>query len=140
MLAVAACGPTVVPAGQAGAASPQVAATAAPTIVYQMVQLRTRTPTPGPVTAVPTATFVPLVTPSAVARTPAANTGDSIPRITVQAAKASLDGGAAVLVDVRTAAAYQQGHAAGAISIPSTEVADRYTELPADKQLILYCA
>lgn len=118
-------------------------ATSAPTINYQMVQVKTRTPTPGPVTPKPTATLVPLITPSAVVgQTPAAAAASaaSIPRISLQAAKASLDSGAAVLVDVRTAAAYQQKHAAGAISMPSNEVANRYKELPTDKQIILYCA
>lgn len=120
------------------------AATSIPTISYQMVQVKTRTPTPGPVTPKPTATFVPLITPSpaAVGQTPAATAGSaaSIARISIQAAKASLDAGTAVLVDVRTAAAYQQSHATGAISIPSNEIATRYQELPADKQIILYCA
>ncbi len=115
-----------------------------PTISYQMVQVKTRTPTPGPVTPKPTATFVPLITPSAVVvgQTPAATAGSaaSVTRISVQAARASLDAGTAVLVDVRTAAAYQQNHAVGAISIPSSEIAGRYKELPADKQIILYCA
>ena len=118
-------------------------ATAVPTISYQMVQIKTRTPTPGPVTPKPTATLVPSITPSAlVGQTPVAtaNSAASVPRISLQAAKASLDAGTAVLVDVRTAAAYQQSHAVGAISMPSNEVAARYAELPADKQIILYCA
>ena len=144
VLLIAACGPTALPAPGTDA----VVATAVPTISYQMVQVKTRTPTPGPaetsgplpITAKPTATFVPLITPSATVQAPAANTGDSVPRISLQAAKAGLDSGTAVLVDVRTAAAYQQSHAVGAISMPSNEVADRYKELPADKQIILYCA
>jgi hypothetical protein len=116
-------------------------ATAVPTISYQMVQVKTRTPTPGPVTPRLTATFVPLITPSATTwKTPTPNAAAGVPRISLEAAKASLDSGAAVLVDVRTAAAYQQSHAAGAIFMPSNEVAQRYAELPADKQLILYCA
>jgi len=136
VLAIAACGPTATPAP-----SPEIAGTTAvPTISYQMVQVKTRTPTPGPATPKPTATLVPLMTPSATVQASAASAGDGVPRISLQAAKASLDAGAAVLVDVRTAAAYQQSHAVGAISMPSNEVADRYKELPADKQIILYCA
>jgi len=135
VVVVAACGPTAIPVPS------EVAAPATPTIVYQMVQVKTRTPTPLPVTPGPTATFVPLITPSAtVYQAPTANAAASVPRISVTAAKASLDAGTAVLVDVRTAAAYEQSHAVGAISMPSNEVETRYKELPADKQIILYCA
>jgi len=133
---VTACGPTAIPAPAGRAQAGEVTAPATPTIIYQMVQVKTRTPTPGP-----TATFVPLITPSAtVYQAPTANAAASVPRISLEAAKASLDAGTAVLVDVRTAAAYEQSHAVGAISMPSNEVETRYKELPADKQLILYCA
>jgi len=147
-------------------------AAAAPTIGYQMVQVKTRTPTPvpdasagpvpdasagpvpdasaGPLPVTPqpkitadqagTATSAPLITPSATTQAGTANSAASVPRISLQAAKASLDAGTAVLVDVRTAAAYQQSHAVGAISMPSNEVDQRYKELPVDKQIILYCA
>jgi len=131
-------------------------AAAAPTIGYQMVQVKTRTPTPvpdasaGPVPVTPqpkitadqagTATSTPLITPSATTQAGTANSAASVPRISLQAAKASLDAGTAILVDVRTAAAYQQSHAVGAISMPSNEVDQRYKELPVDKQIILYCA
>jgi len=140
VLAIATCGPTATPAPSESPddrrSDLRESATAVPTISYRMVQVKTRTPAPSPVTQEPTATFVPLITPSATVKAPAA----SVPRITLKAAKASLDAGTAVLVDVRTAAAYQQSHAVGAISIPSNEVAQRYKELPADKQIILYCA
>ena len=142
-LLLGACGPTAIPASPGGSPSVDLseAASAVPTIGYQMVQVKTRTPTPGPVTPKPTATFVPLITPSAtVYQAPTANAAASVPRISLEAAKASLDAGTAVLVDVRTAAAYEQSHAVGAISMPSNEVETRYKELPADKQIILYCA
>jgi hypothetical protein len=136
VLAIAACS-----GGFATPAPSEEPATAVPTISYQMVQVKTRTPTPGPVTPRPTATFVPLITPSATTwKTPTPSAAAGVPRISLSAAKASLDAGTAVLVDVRTAAAYQQSHAVGAISMPSNEVAQRYKELPADKQIILYCA
>ncbi len=142
VLLIGACGPTAMPAPSEPLEEDLgEAASAVPTISYQMVQVKTRTPTPGPVTPGPTATLVPMITPSATTyQTPAANTAAGVPRISLSAAKASLDAGTAVLVDVRTAAAYQQSHAVGAISMPSNEAAQRYKELPADKQLILYCA
>ena len=101
-------------------------------------------PTPTPVEASPTApkptaTFVPLVTPSP---TP---TGDNptkadVPRITVQAAQLKAEAGEAILVDVRTRATYDVKHIAGAISMPLDEVARRSAELPTDKLVIFYCA
>ena len=141
-LAIVTCGSTATPApSQSPEGDLYGAATGMPTISYQMVQVKTRTPIPGPVTARPTATFVPLMTPSAtVWKAPTANPAASVPRIALEAAKASLDAGTAVLVDVRSAAAYQQSHAVGAISMPSNEVAQRYKELPTDKLIILYCA
>ncbi len=41
----------------------------------------------------------------------------AVPRVPVEQAKAALDSGAAVIVDVRSAQSYQQEHIAGAISI-----------------------
>jgi len=142
VLAIASCGPTATPApSESPEGDLHEAVTGAPTIGYQMVQVKTRTPTPGPITPRPTATFVPLMTPSATTwKAPTANPAASVPRITLKAAKASLDAGTAVLVDVRSASAYQQSHAMGAISMPSNEVAQRYKELPTDKLIILYCA
>ena len=61
------------------------------------------------------------------------------PRISVADAKKALDAGKAVLVDVRSAINYQQEHAKGAISLPTSEIAARMSELPKDKQIITYC-
>ena len=100
------------------------------------------TPTPGessPTAPKPTATFVPLITPSP---TP---TGDNptkagIPRITVQAAQLKAEAGEAILVDVRTRATYDVKHIAGSISVPLDEVARRSAELPTNRLVIFYCA
>lgn len=43
------------------------------------------------------------------------------------------------LVDVRTREAYDFAHAAGAISLPESELARRASELPTDRTLVLYC-
>lgn len=61
------------------------------------------------------------------------------PRISVADAKKALGAGKAVLVDVRSAVAYQQEHAKGAISLPGFEIQARMKELPKDKQIITYC-
>jgi hypothetical protein len=122
---------------------------ATPPIQYRMAEVKTAmpveaSPTPVPIEASPTApkptaTFVPLITPSP---TP---TGDNptkadVPRITVQAAQLKAEGGEAILVDVRTRATYDLKHIAGAISMPLDEIGRRSTELPTDKLVIFYCA
>ncbi|MGQ9598660.1 MAG: rhodanese-like domain-containing protein [Anaerolineae bacterium] len=62
----------------------------------------------------------------------------SVPRIPLQEALAKLQQGQAVLVDVRSRAAYDQAHAAGALSFPEEEMDARLDELPRDKEWILY--
>lgn len=50
-----------------------------------------------------------------------------------------LDRESSLFVDVRTAAEYETGHLPGAVNIPIEELRERLSELPADKELILYC-
>ena len=45
-------------------------------------------------------------------------TEDRVPRVDVHVAKAALDSGQAILVDVRDPEFYAEGHAAGSMSIP----------------------
>lgn len=44
-----------------------------------------------------------------------------------------------VVLDVRPAEEYEEGHIANAISIPSEQLLDRIDDLPKDKQIIAYC-
>jgi hypothetical protein len=100
----------------------------------ETARLATATPRPAPAspTAIkPTATWVPLVTPSP---TP------DIPRLDVDEASALVDAGRALLVDVRGPVAYRSLRIAGALSLPAYQMADRYAELPAGRLLIFYCA
>jgi len=46
----------------------------------------------------------------------------------------------AVYVDVRPRDSYDQGHLPGAISIPLSELPNRFKDLPTKKFLITYCA
>jgi len=64
-----------------------------------------------------------------------------VPRISVEDAKAALDGGKAIIVDVRSAESYAAGHAAGAISIPLTGIEANPAGLSLDKEqwIITYC-
>lgn len=68
-----------------------------------------------------------------------ANPAAEVPRITAADAKKAVDAGKAILVDVRSAVAYQQEHAKGAIHLSTSEVATRMSELPKGKQIITYC-
>lgn len=68
-----------------------------------------------------------------------AETVATAPRISAAEARKALDAGQAVLVDVRSAAAYQAEHAKGAVSLPGSELPARLSELPKDKKIITYC-
>lgn len=62
-----------------------------------------------------------------------------IPRVSLGDAKAALDTGSAVFVDVRDAESYSQSHIRGAISIPVGELPDRMQELNPKDWIITYC-
>jgi len=83
----------------------------------------------------------PGLTPQAAAPAtpPAASTQDTAPRIPAAEARQALAKGEAVLVDVRPKAAYDASHAAGAISLPLSDLGSRAGELPKDKLVITYC-
>jgi hypothetical protein len=65
---------------------------------------------------------------------------DDARRIAVDEAVELVKQGKAVIVDVRPADSYQQGHVHGALSIPETEMTQRLSELPRNKLIITYCA
>jgi len=44
-----------------------------------------------------------------------------------------------MIIDVRAAASYDEGHIAGAISFPEADVDTRINEIPKDKLVIAYC-
>jgi hypothetical protein len=64
-----------------------------------------------------------------------------VPRIPVEQALAAVQSGAAVIVDVRSAQAYQSGHVKGAISIPLAEIETNIEGLTLEKDqwIITYC-
>ncbi len=77
-------------------------------------------------TAAPEAAFVEEVYPE-------------IQRVSIEEAKAALDSGSAVFVDVRSVEAYQASHISGAVNIPSEELEARLGELDKAKWIITYC-
>jgi 3-mercaptopyruvate sulfurtransferase SseA len=64
-----------------------------------------------------------------------------VPRVTVEEAKAALDSGTAIIVDVRGSDSYETSHIAGAINIPLTEFETNPEGLNLDKDqwIITYC-
>jgi len=64
-----------------------------------------------------------------------------VPRVSLEVAKAALDSGAAILVDVRSPNAFEASHAVGAISVPLGEIERNITglTLEPDQWIITYC-
>ncbi|MCW2972806.1 MAG: Rhodanese domain protein [Thermoleophilia bacterium] len=67
------------------------------------------------------------------------NTANEPERILVDQARAQLASGEAVLVDVRDAAAWREGHAPGALHVPIDELAAQLAQLPSDVRVIATC-
>ena len=88
--------------------------------------------------ATPAPTPKPTLTPPP-ARLPA--TEAEVRRTSVQDAKAALDSGSAILLDVRSPAAFEASHAAGALSIPLADIEANPTglDLDQDQWIITYC-
>ena len=64
-----------------------------------------------------------------------------VPRVTPKDAKLALDEGKAVIVDVRGAQFFAEGHVAGAISIPLEQIENNIENIPLkkDQWIITYC-
>lgn len=64
-----------------------------------------------------------------------------VPRISLEEAKAALESGAAVVVDVRPPDAFAASHVAGAVNIPLLEIERNAEGLTLDKDqwIITYC-
>jgi rhodanese-related sulfurtransferase len=82
------------------------------------------------------------VSPSKTTAAPAESTApvDDVKRISIADARAALDAGQAVMIDVRTEPAFKAGHIKGSKLIPANEIGTRSGELPKDKTIILYCS
>ena len=72
--------------------------------------------------------------------TQAPEPGDGVRRITPAEARAALQNGTAVIIDVRGEQSYMAGHIAGATLIPFNNIASRINELPRNKLIITYCS
>jgi hypothetical protein len=97
----------------------------------------TAEPTVAP-TIVPTAVIVPSSAPSSNGLP---QTDADVPRVSVEEAAAAIQSGEAIVVDVRSAQAYQASHIPGALSVPLFDIETDPTSLKLDKDkwIITYC-
>lgn len=66
-------------------------------------------------------------------------TQDDIPRVTAEEAYEAVMNGDAVLVDTRTEAQFQAGHAIGAINLPLDKIDAELSQLDPETWYITYC-
>ena len=71
---------------------------------------------------------------------PRHDSGEPYWRVSLDEAKTMLDGGNAIVIDVRQPDEWASGRVAGAIHIPVDEILARIDELPEDKDLLFICA
>ncbi|MER2599093.1 MAG: rhodanese-like domain-containing protein [Caldilineales bacterium] len=88
---------------------------------------------PETTTAPTNSVALPVITVAADAPYP------QIIRVSAEQAHISMAEGQAVLIDVRDRRYFEAGHAAGALSIPESELPAQLGELPKDKTIITYC-
>jgi len=62
-------------------------------------------------------------------------------KITAAEAKEKIDDGDVMILDVRTEAEYKEGHIAGSILLPGSEIAEKAADLLPDKEqtILVYC-
>jgi 3-mercaptopyruvate sulfurtransferase SseA len=65
---------------------------------------------------------------------------DGARRVTIEEMEAMLKNGTAVVIDVRSQAAYDAGHIPGSKLIPAGEILNHINELPRDKTIVTYCS
>jgi len=78
--------------------------------------------------------------PAAATDSPAAAAAETAQRITLPELKKLVEAKNVLIVDVRSAEAYKEGHIAGAVSAPLAEIEKHLTELKAAKKpIVTYC-
>lgn len=103
------------------------------------------TPQTAPPPASPQAATTTTTNPPSVVRRqqPMADTSsiptEAAPRITIDQLRERMNRGEVVVVDVRSPEAYREQHIAGAINMPSDQIAARVGELPKEKMIVTYC-
>jgi 3-mercaptopyruvate sulfurtransferase SseA len=65
---------------------------------------------------------------------------DGARRVTIDELETLMKNNQAVVIDVRSQAAFDQGHIPGSKLIPAGEIVNHITELPRDKMIVTYCS
>ncbi len=65
---------------------------------------------------------------------------DGARRVTIEELESLMKNNEAVVIDVRSQAAYDQGHIPGSKLIPSGEILNHLSELPRNKMIVTYCS
>lgn len=101
-----------------------------------------------PATAVAEPTALPANIPTVVRESTSTSSGSGlpqteadVPRVSVEDAAAAIQSGEAIVLDVRSAQAYQDSHIPGALSVPLFDIESNPTGLNLDKDrwIITYC-
>ena len=82
----------------------------------------------------------PKISSASTATSPAPPPADNARRITPAELKEEISRNDVVIIDVRSEAAYKQGHIKGARLIPANEILAHVDELPRDKMIVTYCS
>ncbi|HSD83951.1 MAG TPA: rhodanese-like domain-containing protein [Anaerolineae bacterium] len=102
----------------------------------------------APATPAAKPTVAPTIFPTTVTETSSTSspnglpqTDADVPRVSVEDAAAAIQSGEAIVVDVRSAQAYQASHIPGALSVPLFDIETDPTsvKLDKDKWIITYC-
>ena len=90
----------------------------------------------------PTAPSGVLPVPTVPPTVPAGSTEGDVPRISMDEFKALYDDPAKrpIIIDVRAASGYNEGHIKGAINFPEEQIATLVSQLPKDKLIVAYCS
>jgi Rhodanese-like domain len=95
---------------------------------------------PSTPVAAPTSTTVVIVEPTTPPQKSSLPASEAeVPRVDVAAAKAALDSGAAIILDVRSKTAYEASHIKGAFYIGDLEPNQTDLNVPKDQWIITYC-
>jgi rhodanese-related sulfurtransferase len=65
---------------------------------------------------------------------------DGARRVTIDELETLMKNNQAVVIDVRSQAAFDQGHIPGSKLIPAGEIVNHISELPRDKMIVTYCS
>jgi rhodanese-related sulfurtransferase len=111
-----------------------------PTQMLFLIALLTAAGCQGNSESTTTAPSLTEIPPPAATKPVAAEPADGIKRISVREAKAAVDRGAAVAIDVRNEDSYRLEHIAGAVHLPYAQFNERAAALPKDKLIVAYCS